>query len=225
MTAALSLIGRTAASRWKTLLIWAVAMAVIYQVALMVALMARFGDLPNYWVWYDWPGNVARIIRMTPSVSDMGPIIAQEWLLEIGFMNYDFGAGISEWALTVVPANIAVLMVMGALAGLCACLARAGTCPTGMLRASGGATTAGAALVLFTNATMSWVVCCATPSWVVGLAMLGMGVSTSLALESMGPILSAAGFGLLLLGVFLIAWLRSRTPAPAAPAKSAMETA
>ena len=53
-------------------------------------------------------------------------------------------------------------------------------------------------------------VCCATPSWVVGLAMLGLGVSTSLALETMGPILSGLGFGTLTLTIVFLAWRKAR---------------
>lgn len=219
MAAVFTLIGRTIVERWRSLILWGAAMALSYQLALMAALILRFGDLPNYVVWYDWPSNVARIIRSTPSYIDMPPIIANEWLIEIGYLNTDFGHGISEWALSVVPFNLALLFIMGAMIGLGLALARSGACETnGARRASGGVSTFGAGLVLLTNATMSWVVCCATPSWVVGLAMLGVGVSTSLALESLGPLLSFGGFGLLLAWIFTLAWLRAKPSARPAPA-------
>ena len=80
----------------------------------------------------------------------------------------------------------------------------------GALSALGG----GTLLVAMTNVTLSWVVCCATPSWVVGLAMLGLGVSTSLALESLGLGLSIAGFVLLLSATFLLAWKKSKNYQP-----------
>ena len=67
-------------------------------------------------------------------------------------------------------------------------------------------------MVAMTNATMSWVVCCAAPSWVVGLAMLGLGVSTSLALESMGPVLSIGGFSLLIAALITLAWRNTIQP-------------
>lgn len=234
MIPALRLIASTARERRRAVLLWGLALPLGYQVAMLLALIARFGDLPNYATLYDWPGNVWRIVEMTPAWSDMPPIIAQEWLIEVGYMNYDFGHGISEWALAVVPANLAVLFVMGCLVGLALALARGGTCPAGAARssgtatppgaarASGAATTLGAGLVLMTNATMSWVVCCATPSWVVGLAMLGLGVSTSLALQDLGGWLSGAGFFLLLVGVLALARARSRpAPVPAADAATA----
>jgi hypothetical protein len=59
--------------------------------------------------------------------------------------------------------------------------------------------------VALTSITMSWVVCCATPTWVVGLAIMGLGVSTSLWLEPLGTWLSYAGFAALLVGVFVAA--------------------
>ena len=155
MTDALALIRDTVRRRWAGLLLWGLAMAALYQVFLLGALIVRFGDLPNYVVFYDWIGNVARIIRQTPAISDMGPIIANEWLIEIGFMNYDYGNGISEWALSVVPAKFAVLFGLGVLTGLCVALMRAGSCPRGAVRSSAGATTLGTGLVLLTNATMS----------------------------------------------------------------------
>lgn len=206
----LSTIGQTMKSDWRRMILYGVMFALLMQVLMMVALMVRFQALPNYVVWYDWVGNVAHIVRSTPSWRDMLPIINQEWLIEIGYMNYNYGLGISEWSLNVVPVRMMVLFVLGALVALCLSLLRADSCDaaTGTtLRASTGL---GAVLVAMTNATMSWVVCCAAPSWVVGLAMLGIGVSTSLALESMGPALNIAGFGLLACCVVYLAWRKGR---------------
>ncbi|MEO0821105.1 MAG: hypothetical protein AAF074_11845 [Pseudomonadota bacterium] len=210
MTDALTLVWQTMRARWRMLALVGLATAVLYQGVLLLALILRFGNLPNYAVAYDWPGNVWRIVEGTPSIRDMGPIIANEWLFEVGFMNYDYGNGISEWALSVVPAKMLVLFVMGALVGLAFALARSGACPAATVRSSGAATSLGAGLVLLTNATMSWVVCCATPSWVVGLAMMGVGVSTSLALEGIGGWVAGTGFTLLLASVAALAWIRSR---------------
>ncbi|MBM7067191.1 hypothetical protein [Actibacterium sp. 188UL27-1] len=39
--------------------------------------------------------------------------IWEEWLIEIGRMNYDYGTGISEWSLNVVPARLLVLAILG----------------------------------------------------------------------------------------------------------------
>lgn len=200
-------------ANWKTMALYGVIFALAFQVFMMLALMVRFQALPNYVTFYDWLGNVAWIIQSTPSWKDWLPIIWEEWLIEIGYMNYDFGNGLSEWSLNVVPSRLFVLFVLGAMVALCLALVRRDTCEgkaSTTLRATTGI---GAILVAMTNATMSWVVCCATPTWVVGLAMLGLGVSTSLALETMGPVLTYAGFGTLVGLIFFLAWRKSR-PAP-----------
>jgi hypothetical protein len=207
----LRLIAHTAVAQRRRLLRWGLIGALVYQCAMLIALVLRFGDLPNYVEVYNWPGNVWRIVQSTPAWGDVWPIVAQEWLIEVGYMDYDYGLGLSVWALAVVPAKVAVVAIMGALAALAVTLARGQVCATGALRSSGAATTLGAGLVLMTNATMSWVVCCATPSWVVGLAMLGLGVSTSLALEDMGGLIATVGFALLSGGIIAVAWARSRT--------------
>lgn len=222
MTAALALVRDTAAARWRRLLIWGLGFALGFQILMLVALVARFGQIPNYVELYDWPGAVWRIVESTPSWRDMGPIIAEEWLLEIGFMSHEYGAGISVWSLNVVPSRLAVLFLLGALTGLSVEIASSRTCAASAAGGAGAATGLGALLVAMTNATMSWVVCCAAPSWVVGLAMMGVGVSTSLALEHLGAALTAIGFGLLILSILGVAWVRSRpTPRTASQTASA----
>ncbi|WP_417672025.1 hypothetical protein [Roseibium sp.] len=172
----------------------------------MVSLIIRFGAFPNYAIAYNWPEAVWTIIVSTPSVSDMLPIIAEEWLFEFGYMNYDFGNGISEWALSVIPSNIIVVLTFsGLIAANLVLLRSQKSCGTASRLKVGGATGVGAGLVALTSATMSWVVCCATPTWVVGLSMLGMGASTALWLEPIGPWLTFAGFSLLLASIFVAA--------------------
>ena len=209
----LSTIWMDVRANWKSMALHGLVLAFLFQVIMMIALIVRFQDLPNYVTFYDWIGNVAWIIQSTPSWSDMAPIIWEEWLIEIGYMNYDYGSGISEWSLNVVPSRLFVLFILGAMVSLCLALVRRDSCEAGASTTLRATTGLGALLVAMTNATMSWVVCCATPSWVVGLAMLGLGVSTSLALETMGPVLTYAGFGTLIALVFFLAWRKSR-PAP-----------
>ncbi|MEL6169741.1 MAG: hypothetical protein AAFR35_13700 [Pseudomonadota bacterium] len=206
----LSTIWNEVGANWKTMALHGLIFALLFQVMMMIALIVRFQDLPNYVTFYDWIGNVAWIIQSTPSWSDMVRIIWEEWLIEIGYMNYDFGSGISEWSLNVVPSRLLVLFVLGAMVSLCLALVRRDTCDTGASTTLRATTGLGAILVAMTNATMSWVVCCATPSWVVGLAMLGLGVSTSLALETMGPVLTFSGFGTLFAVIVFLAWRKSR---------------
>ncbi|MAY32642.1 MAG: hypothetical protein CMM86_08560 [Rhodovulum sp.] len=209
----LGVIGAEIRQNWPRMILNGVLVAALFQLFMLVALIVRFQALPNYVTGYDWFGNVIHIIRSTPSLSDMGPIIWEEWLLEVGHMNYDYGAGISEWSLNVIPSRLFVLFVLGAMMALCLGLMRGDTCSrtaSGSMRAATGL---GALLIAMTNATMSWVVCCATPTWVVGLAMLGLGVSSSLALERVGPVFSIFGFALLVAMIFTLAWRRARQTA------------
>jgi len=195
---------------WKTVALHGLVFAALFQILMMVALIIRFQDLPNYVTFYDWIGNVSWIIQSTPSWNDIARIVWEEWLIEIGYMNYDFGTGISEWSLNVIPSRLLVLFVLGAMVSWCLALVKQESCDTGTATTLRASTGLGALLVAMTNATMSWVVCCATPSWVVGLAMLGLGVSTSLALETMGPVLSGVGFFVLAALIVYLAWRRTR---------------
>ncbi|KUP91301.1 hypothetical protein [Tritonibacter horizontis] len=208
--AVLRTLHHTIAQDWQRMLLSGLLFAVLFQVLMLLALMIRFQALPNYVVAYDWIGNVIHIVKSTPSWRDIPPIINQEWLLEVGKINYEYGTGISEWSLNVVPVRMMVLFVLGLLVALCTSLQRRDTCTAGPATTLRAATGIGTILVAMTNATMSWVVCCAAPSWVVGLAMLGLGVATSLALETMGPALNIAGFGLLSCTVVFLAWRKTR---------------
>ena len=177
-----------------------------YYLLLMASLVLRFGNLPNYATAYNWPGNVWTIIRSTPSLRDMPPIIAEEYLLEFGYMNYDYGLGISEWALNILPFKVMLMLVLSGLLSANLLLLRSKTaCSSGTRLRSGAATGLGAGFVAVTSATMSWVVCCATPTWIVGLSMLGLGVSTAFYFEPLGPWLTSAGYLLLAVSMLTLA--------------------
>ncbi len=213
MTAA-GVLKQTIARDWKRLLLWGLGFAVGFQIVMLAALVLRFQALPNYVTFYDWPGNVLTIIRSTPAWSDVLPIVAEEWLIEIGQMNYDYGTGISVWSLNVNPYRMVMVFGLGVLVALALRLARKDSCGAATARSSGAATGVGAVLVAMTNMTMSWVVCCATPNWVVGLAMMGLGVSTSLALERTGPAIGAVGYAILVSLIVFLAWRRAQAHAP-----------
>lgn len=199
---------------WRRMLITGVLFALLFQVLMLLALIVRFQALPNYLHFHDWFSNVVRIFTSTPSVADAVSIAQEEWLIEIGQMNFDYGMGLSIWSLNVIPSRLLVLTVLGALVSLCFVISKDHMCRyDGKRIASKGASAGlvtGSVLVAMTNATMSWVVCCATPSWVVGLAMLGLSVSASLAIESMGKIFSIGGFALLFLTIIFLAWRNVR---------------
>ncbi|GAA3964593.1 hypothetical protein GCM10022278_22960 [Allohahella marinimesophila] len=216
----LAIIQSTIRSQWRLWATIAIAWVVLYYLMLLLWLMLRFQALPNYLSVFDWVTNVQVIIASTPSWSDTLRIIQDEWVLEIGFMNYDYGLGISEWSLFLAPAKMLVTLMVGALVATIFLLLRKAqkhcqvTDGGRSVYIAGGL---GAGLMAFASMTLSWVVCCASPTWVVGLAMLGLGVSTSLWLEPLGPIMNVAGLALLIIATVRAAGrLIAQDPRPAA---------
>ncbi|MEE2730853.1 MAG: hypothetical protein VYA55_08510 [Pseudomonadota bacterium] len=190
---------------------WAMTLAIVaaYYLLLLLSLIIRFGNVPNYVNLFDWWGNLIRIFESTPSLSDSLTIIKDEWLLEVGYMNYDFGMGISEWSLFIVPTKVLMVLLLGGLVSTNFLLLRhSQTCQVVSpmdARTSGTATGIGASLMAIASITLSWVVCCSTPTWVVGLAMLGLGATTALWLEPLGSWLNVIGLLLLVAVSFHLA--------------------
>lgn len=150
------------------------------------------------------------IFKSTPSLTDSFSIMANEWVLEVGYMNYDYGHGISEWSLFLAPVKTLVIMFLGGLVATYVLLLRRQTRAATHLSApiknllnfiSG----LGTACVALTSLTMSWVVCCATPTWIVALAMMGLSVSTAFMFEAAGVWISYCGFLILLMSLFIAA--------------------
>lgn len=203
----LTIIFQTLRANIAKLLLVSALLTIAYYIILLLSLIVRFGDLPNYIKFYDWWGNIKTIVASTPSLKDTLLIIKDEWLMEIGFMNYDFGAGISEWSLFFAPVKILGIFLLGSI--LCVnyfLLKKNSYCQSKLQRRSSNVTAGfGAAFVSLASITMSWVVCCAYPTWVVGLAMMGLGVSTSLWLEPLGLSVSIIGFILLVISLYMAA--------------------
>lgn len=221
-----ALLGRTLRTRWAFCVLAGIGTVIALQLAQLALMIARLGTWPNYVVLHDWLGAMATIVRHTPSPVDMLEIAADEWLIEIGYINYAWGHGISEWSVVLLPARAVAVFAMGFLASLTVVVLRQGR--SACARPgwdSGAAVGLGSAVTALANLTMTWVVCCAAPTWVVGLAMLGLGVTTSLALIPLGPWLDAAGFLLLLAGL-LAALLRGTSAmAPLQPTEVACSPA
>jgi len=190
---------------WLALTVGLFAASQLLQLALLVW---RFEALPNYLTVHDWPGNIARIVRMTPSLTDVISIALDEWLIEVGSMSFVYGRGTAEWSFVLMPAKAAVLLIIAALLATNVVLLRAvrKTCPLSArlgasVGAAGGALMAGVAAM-----TITWVVCCAAPTWIVGLAVLGVSVAVAFALQPIGGWLSL--IGLLLLATVAMALVR-----------------
>lgn len=201
-------------ANWRRWLIITVGFILTYYAAQVLVLELRFGHWPNYITLYDYPANVARIVRHTPSPIDMIPIIADEWLLEVGYMNYDFGHGIAEWSLAILPTKLLAVTLLGAVIGFDFLLWRRArrVCPAEQRPVVLGAAGIGAVLFGLTNVSLTWVVCCATPSWVVSLTLLGFDSAVSLSLQPYGVWLALAG-ALLLAGATLWLGWRGRSGA------------
>jgi hypothetical protein len=204
--------------RWRLWLAVTAGFVFAYYGAQLLLLVLRFGHWPNYITAYDYPVNVARIVRHTPSVADMIPIVANEWLLEIGYMNYDFGHGIAEWSLAILPTNLLAVTLLGAVIGFDLLVWRRvrPVCSATERPVALGAAGIGAALFGLTNITVSSIVCCASPNWMVSLTLIGFDSALSLSLQPYGFWLALAG-ALLLAGA--TAWLgwrgRATNPVPA----------
>jgi hypothetical protein len=198
---------------------------VAFYLVLMGLLVMRFGELPNYVTPYDWLGNVWRIIASTGSISDMVKISMDEWLLEIGYMNYAYGRGVSEWSLLIIPHKVLTVMGIGALIGLNFALIAdqppAATFLRQQLRSirCGLMTSLGALAASLTSITLYWVICHSGPTWVVSLAILGIDVSRAFAIEPLGPALSLAGAAILVVSALLTIFENRSAPGLAKAAK------
>ena len=194
---------RASARLW---LVVAVAFFAGFQLLQLALLIIRFHAFPNYMVVHDWPANIARIARMTPSVADMIPIMFDEWLVEVGSINYSFGRGIAEWSFVLIPGKAVIALGIAALVATNFVLLRAAWKTCGILARLGSpvATGAGALVASAAATTITWVVCCAAPTWVVSLAVMGVGVTTALALQPFGGLLLLLGLSMLVTSAILL---------------------
>jgi len=202
---------RCLARRRRLILASALGFPPAFYLLLLGVLAARFGHMPNYVTPYDWFDNVLRIIHGTRSVADMVPIILDEWLLEIGYMDFDYGHGIAEWSLSIIPHKLVVLALIGALVGVnVALLAEQNPVGTAARQCANAARSGilaslGTLCASLTSVTLFSVACCATPTWVASLTVLGLGTSTAFAIEPFGPVAALAGIAVLMLSAWLIA--------------------
>jgi hypothetical protein len=187
-------------ARWCAMIFaFAVGFPILFYLLLLGVLVVRYGHLPNYVTRHDWIHNVLGIIHGTPSVRDMVPIILNEWLLEIGYMDYQYGHGVADWSLSIIPHKLAIMSLAGALIGLNVALLNerqaSRTLAQECRRAcrSGCFTCLGALCTGLTSATVFSVACCAAPSWAASLTILGMETSLAFTLEPFGPFASLIG--------------------------------
>jgi hypothetical protein len=194
--------------------VYALGFVAAYHALLLVAMVLRFGHAPNFIKVYDIADAYRLTFAGTPSLRDAFGIASGEPWLDVGYMSPQWN--MAEWSLMILPPQFALIAVTGCLLATCGVLhaARSARCSR---RSTGSTLTAaiGAGLAGVANATLFWVVCCATPTWIVGLAMLGVSVSVAFMLQPIGPLLTAGGVALLVWAIVI--QLRSIAPPPAAP--------
>ena len=182
------------------LLLWAgLALGFIagYHLLLLGLMVVRFGHWPNFIKSYNVVAAYRQIIAGTPSWSDAFAIMLDEPWFDIGYLSPQWH--IAEWSLMILPPQFALMTLLGLLVATFVVLlvaARRAPC-TVAPHVWSLAAALGAGLTGMTSATLFWVVCCATPTWVVGLAMLGMSTSLAFVIEPAGFWLAASGLALL----------------------------
>lgn len=193
---------------------YALGFVAAYHALLLAAMVLRFGHAPNFIKVYDVLDAYRLTFAGTPSLRDaFGIAIGEPWL-DVGYMSPQWN--MAEWSLMILPPQFALICVTGCLLATFGVLhaVRNARCRRTW---TGSTLTAaiGAGLTGVANATLFWVVCCATPTWIVGLAMLGVSVSVAFMLEPIGPWLTAGGVALLVSAIFV--QLRGLAPRAAAP--------
>ncbi len=188
-----------------------------YHALMALTVILRFDGLPNYFTHYDVVQNLGLIMEGTGNWSDRLNLFYEEPWLEFGYANPDY-YGIAEWSYMIMPLRLILVSLTALALGLSVALWRDARNRTGnrCLAVSGG----GALMLGLGTASMTWIVCCATPSWVVLLAMLGLGVNLALALEPLGSALVLAGLVLQILVVVYLARLAGGSKSPTSLSES-----
>lgn len=190
---------------WVLWLFMVLLFPVLYYGGLLLVAMLRFHEVPNYVEVYNIFHVYQQIFDGTPSMKDALNILIDEAWVEVGYKNPDY-YGIATWSYLLIPPKMLVVGAMSLLVATFVTLriyGREQSCPVknrGRLYAAAGV---GSGLVGMGSATLTWVACCATPSWVVGLSMLGLSSSLALTLQPFGKVINVLGMALVLWIIFL----------------------
>lgn len=168
-----------------------------YYLLLLAATMIRFGEIPNYVVFHDIISIYGLILEGTPSLADAIPILLDEAWFETGYKNPDY-YGVATWSYMLIPPKMLLVLFGGMLLATFYVLRKQSVhvCSLAEQRTTTLGAGIGTSLIGLTSVTLTWVVCCATPSWVVALAMLGMNASLALFIEPIGKLLTFSGFAI-----------------------------
>ena len=195
----ISLLKVSISQHWKIFVGISLGFTVLYYTFLLLLTVIKFGQIPNYVVFHPIFHIYNEIIEGTPSWQDILMIAKDEAWLETGYKDPNY-YGLATWSYMLIPPKMFIVILMGLLLGVFTVLmqtSRKYGCSLKQgrkLYATAGLSTT---FVSLTSATLTWVVCCATPSWIVALTMLGMNTSLALILQPFGVVLMSAGLGLM----------------------------
>lgn len=209
------LIVKASMENWKVLILTSVGFVALYYTGLLLLTMLRFGEIPNYVVFHDTFHVYGLIFQGTPSWLDAIQILIDEPWFETGYKNPAY-YGVATWSFMLIPPKMILVFLMGILLAVFISLVLYGRnkeCRVGPDKRLYAAAGMSSVFIGLTSATLTWVVCCATPSWVVALAMLGMSASLALWLEPLGNILTVSALLLMLWVIFYQLKMLSKSPA------------
>lgn len=202
MSAYVSLTHKAISQHRKVFLLVSLGFVIIYYSALLALTMLRFAEIPNYVEFYDVFHVYGLIFEGTPSLLDTLPILMGEPWFETGYKNPNY-YGVATWSYMLIPPKMLLVLLMGVLLAIFTVLVMYGRATSCQLKSEKhlfAVAGISSTFISLTSATLTWVVCCATPSWVVALAMLGMSASLALWLEPLGDLLTFSGL-LLMVGI------------------------
>jgi hypothetical protein len=189
---------------WRVVLFSSVGFLVLYYTGLLLLTMLRFGEIPNYVVFHPVFHVYGLVLSGTPSLLDAIPILLDEPWFETGYKNPAY-YGVATWSFMLIPPKMLLVFFMGILLGIFTATiihSKQQNCQiktdSKLFAAAGVSST----FISLTSATLTWVVCCATPSWSVALAMLGMSASLALWLEPLGNVLTVTALVLMVAVIY-----------------------
>lgn len=196
---------RAIRQEWLLWLLSSIGFFGLYYAGLLFVAMLRFNEIPNYFEVYDIVQVYAQIFSGTPSLSDALTILMDEAWFETGYKNPDY-YGVATWSYMLMPFKMLLVLLVAMLVATFIALVvygRKRACTVKTPKKLYTMAGVGTGLVGLTSATLSWVVCCATPSWVVGLAMLGLSSTVALWIEPFGKLISLFGIGLVVSIIYM----------------------
>ena len=186
-------VARRAGRRWRWIALSTLAVFVVYQAVILMILVAGLGGRPNFVRVYPAWDNARRIVAFTPSTADVLTLLAREPLIEYGRLHPRFR--VAEWSFELTWSSLLFFLSFSTLLGVYLGLA-GGKTGWGAAGSIGGA-----GLVGLFGASVSSLTHCGLGSFGVLLAIVGVSTTTLQWFGRVEPMLIAAGYGLIVLGI------------------------